>query len=82
MEPEIAKRIATSADGQELMKYLSSLVAELDSVERITQDDPVEIAVEVKARKIASAKLKKVLSGLLTAKQYGILEKKVNEYAA
>lgn len=65
MEPKNLKKILDTSEGRALAKYLSRLAVELDSIDGITLDDPVEATIEMKARQRASAKFRQALSTLL-----------------
>lgn len=62
-----------SADGKVLAAFLRGIITSLDTVTDIAQSDPVEVAVEVQARRLAAEKLTKALSTLLTDKPHGTL---------
>lgn len=69
MDAKVANRIAKSADGQLLVKYLIKKVAELDTVLDLKIDDPIALAVEVKARERAVGKLREILEILLAGNE-------------
>ena len=69
MDAKVANRIAKSADGQLLVKYLASKISELDTVLDLKIDDPIALAVEVKARERAVGKLREILEILLAGNE-------------
>lgn len=63
-----AKGLMTSPHGKDLAIYLGESILEMDCVSDIKSDNPQEVAVEVKARKVAVEKLQNILEGLLLGK--------------
>lgn len=67
MDPRLAARLMEIPEMGEFCKYLAQEAESLDRSSDIEATDPVEVAVEVKARKIAYAKLADILTPLLNA---------------
>lgn len=68
MNRESAQRLMNSADGKVLTDYLISKIKELDTCETVLTN-PVEIAIEIKARGKAVNTLSDILDGLLVGKE-------------
>ncbi|HED38065.1 MAG TPA: hypothetical protein ENI76_07460 [Ignavibacteria bacterium] len=63
---ENAKRLLESSDGKEFAQYIAEEIKKIDIVSDIEVTDPVKVAIEVKAKKIASNKLAGILSALFS----------------
>jgi len=61
-----AKILNEITDGRLLIEFIAEKVDEVDSVSNIEATSPIEVAVEVKARKLAREKLTEILSALLS----------------
>ncbi len=81
MEPEIAKRITASSDGQALVAYLRRTVMSLDRLSAITAVSEPRIALEVRSNQRAIEKLEEILSTLLTDESRATIAER-SEYAA
>lgn len=68
IDPGLAKRLLNSDDGRALVAQLAKAVDELDKVSDIKVTDPVEVAVEVSARKIAADKITEILADMIAAR--------------
>lgn len=66
LDPAKAKRLLETTDGKELFKYIAQQLHSIDSVSDIKPTDPVEVAVEVRARAIATEKLQNILGALVS----------------
>jgi hypothetical protein len=69
IEPKVAKRLMGTNDGKKLLECIVQIITELDSVTGISQTDPHEIALEVKARALAVDKLKDIFLELTSGIQ-------------
>lgn len=58
------KPLATRKEINSFIALVSSEIQSLDSVDDIVSEDPVKVAIEVMARKLAREKLKKILEPL------------------
>lgn len=67
MNQKIAQQLVKTPEGQAFIDYLKKKINELDTVGGVIVTDPVEIAVEIKARGMALQKLKEILSDILVA---------------
>ena len=66
MEPTLAKKLMTgSKDVQKFVVFISKEIKKLDTLDEIETDDPIKVAIEIKARKLAFNKLKDILEPLL-----------------
>ncbi len=80
MNKESATRLMNSPDGKVLVDYLAKKVLELDNC-RTGLTNPVEVAIEMKAREKSIGVLASILDGLLIGKEqeFELFDKK--EYA-
>jgi len=69
------------AEGQTLCQFLSSEAQKLISFGDIQIDDPIALAVEVKARQRAYETVKEMLSPLLDTTQFDIMNTKDDSIA-
>lgn len=80
MNPKALKRIANTSDGKALRVYLARKVIALDSVSDITSSDPMEIAVEVRAKDRARELILEVLKDIVTLQDIQEVEAEPSEY--
>lgn len=80
MDPKIAKTIANSEGGRHFIEYLAHTIHLLDSVDGIEGGAEI-MAIEVRGRQRAIEKLRKILSALVTSKDYEEVRQPNNEYA-
>ncbi len=64
-----AKALLESSHGKDLTQYIATKIQEIDVVFDIQSTDPVEVAVEVMARKLAAEKLREILDMLLSGEE-------------
>ena len=67
MDPAVAQDIAKNRKVQKLLKFLVEEMDKLNSIDDIELGDPVLVAIEVKARKLAFNKIKEVIKPILEA---------------
>lgn len=80
MKPELAKQVLSGESGSALKEFLARVIVSLDSVADIEAKDPVQVAVEVKARKLAQEKLTAALSMLVSLADIQRAEGEKNEF--
>ncbi len=80
MKPELAKQLLAGEAGTALKEFLARTIVSLDSVSDIASDDPVAVAVEVKARKLAQEKLAMALSTLVALSDVQKVKKEKSDY--
>lgn len=67
MNPELSKRLMELPEGRELLSEIQRIALNLDSISDIKEnlDDPIELSIELKARKRAvEIIVKEILSSL------------------
>ena len=68
IDQKTIKALSKSSGYQKILKYLAESVVSIDKVSDIDTNKPIEVAVEVKARKLATKKLTEILSALVVHK--------------
>lgn len=67
MDPKLAKRLSEIPEVQTFIKWIDGEAAKLDRSSDIESDDPVVVAIEVKARKLAHAKIMDIIEPIFNA---------------
>lgn len=81
ISPQTAKKIMTDvAEMKEFVAFLSEEALKLNNLDDIKLDDPIELAVEVKARKKAYEKIADILSPLVNTQE--ISRSNLGDYVA
>lgn len=80
MEPETVKKLLAYPDFRDFMSFLASEALKLNTLADITQDDPVEIAIEVKGRKWGYHALTEILKPFINVQEGQPRSTKINEY--
>lgn len=81
ISPQIATKLMTDvAEMKEFITFLSEEALKLNNLDDIKLDDPIELAVEVKARKKAYEKIADILSPLLNTQE--ISKSNLDDYVA
>ena len=81
MNPKAIKEILSTPAGKEFAKYLAEKAISLDTLEGIDLNNPTEATIEMKARKRALNKLKKILSGLILGTESNKIKDKRDSFA-
>lgn len=80
MEIQKIKQVVNTPEGRELVNLIDRSILDIDKCGDISLNNSEEIAVEVKARKLAVNKLKDLFSMLISSQDYDIISGNVNEY--
>lgn len=67
MDPKLAKRLMEVPEMKEFVHFLDSEASKLDKSSDIVETDPIKVAVEVMARKIAYKKIMDILEPLVNS---------------
>lgn len=81
LNPELAKKIIASSEGQAFASWMTSVALSLDKLSDIEPADPQEIAIEVLARKRAYDVLHAALDEMLLSSQDILASSDSKEYA-
>lgn len=81
ISPQVAKKLMSNvAEMKEFIAFLSEEALKLNNLNDIKLDDPMELAVEVKARKKAYEKIVDILSPLINTQE--ISRSNLDDYVA
>jgi len=67
MDPKLAKRLSEIPEVQQFIKWIDGEAAKLDRSSDIESDVPEIVAVEVKARKLAHAKIMDLIEPIVNS---------------
>lgn len=80
MNPKIASKLAQEVpEIKEFVSFIKQEIRKLDTTTDILLDDPIELAVEVKARKKAIEVLVSIMSPIVNAQDIKPLD--INDYS-
>ena len=69
LEPKAVQKLMKSKEIREFVSFLSVEVGKLNTISEIETEDPVEVAIEIKARKLAFEKLVAILEPFLDSRE-------------
>lgn len=79
LSPQTAKKLMSDvSEMREFISYLSEEALKLNNLDDIQLEDPIELSVEVKARKKAFEKIINILSPLLNTQE--VFHSNLKEY--
>jgi len=67
LDPKIIVSLVENANVKKLMAFMGEEISKLNTLDGIKAEDPVLVAIEIKARKLARGKLKDILEPLINA---------------
>ena len=69
LDPQTVQKLMKSKEIREFVSFLSMEVGKLNTIAEIETENPVEVAIEIKARKLAFEKLTTILEPFLNSRE-------------
>jgi len=69
LDPQTVQKLMKSKEIREFVSSLSMEVEKLNTIAEIETENPVEVAIEIKARKLAFEKLTTILEPFLNSRE-------------
>jgi len=69
LDPQTVQKLMKSKEIREFVSFLSGEVGKLNTIAEIETEDPVQVAIEIKARKLAFEKLTTILEPFLNSRE-------------